>query len=447
MEFDFDGWPSIHDCDEEGVRPYNGSLFDLRDSYRKCFPEEDYRPLDMATAKGKLSKIRYTVNLLPQFFFGHVDSGDDDGNLWDELRDDNPTITGSPDEDGNWPEGHDKIDYFTAAPIEQLIEFKWSNGTFSQILFNFSLHCLYIFVVADYICEVFVREQHGEEDVYSKSYMKTLVLDTEEYTIAMGAFLIYPLMYESVQLRLAGFADYFGDPYNYADLVNIFGGLSHIIISNSNGPINFPSRITLLVAFLASTFKFFMLLRVFASVAPVVAILRQSIYDLRYFLLILVLIVFIIGLTAAVLGLDNRGRPGSGLNADFGGLTLGEAIDEGIPNPEFVKIHSLASYFLVVFNVATGNFIMSSSLTTIEVPMQRFFWLLWLFAVILIAVVFLNFVVAKAMASHAEATERMEAVVNKEKADMIDEVEAIAIERFTAPEQNPRFIVAREVDV
>ena len=51
----------------------------------------------------------------------------------------------------------------------------------------------------------------------------------------------------------------------------------------------------------------------------------------------------------------------------------------------------------------------------------------------LIAVVFLNFVVAKAMASHAEATECMEAVVYKEKADMIEESDAISFERFEVP--------------
>lgn len=128
-EFDYDGWPSVHDADEESLRPYNGSLFDLRDSYRSVFPEEEYLPIDMATAKGKLSKIRYTINLLPQFFFGHVDTGDDDGNLWDELKDDEPTITGQPDEEGNWPPGREKIDYFTAEPIAQIIDFKWENGT------------------------------------------------------------------------------------------------------------------------------------------------------------------------------------------------------------------------------------------------------------------------------------------------------------------------------
>lgn len=289
------------------------------------------------------------------------------------------------------------------------------------------MHCLYILVVADYVIAVFLREQHRGEDVNSATYIEVLGLDTEEYTIAMGLFLIYPFFYESVQLRLAGFIDYFSDPGNYGDLLNIFGGVTHIVIANREGPHHIDSRLTLLLALLASTYKLLMLLRVFSDMAPVVAILRQSIWDLRYFMLILVVIAFMIGLTAAVLGLDNIDRPGSSLYEEFHGMTLEEAVDEDVPNPEFIKIHSVWAYFLVVFNVGTGNFVMSASLTHLEVPMQRFFWILWLFAVILISIVFLNFVVAKAMASHAEATERMVAVVYKEKADMIDEVEAIRL--------------------
>lgn len=87
MEFEFDAWPSIHSHDDSYIRPYNGSLFDLRDHYREIFPESELKPINMGRFKGKLYKIKYTINLLPQYFFGHVETGDDDGNLWDELKD------------------------------------------------------------------------------------------------------------------------------------------------------------------------------------------------------------------------------------------------------------------------------------------------------------------------------------------------------------------------
>jgi hypothetical protein len=39
VEFDYDAWPSIHSLDDSYVRPYNGSIFALREHYMDIFPE------------------------------------------------------------------------------------------------------------------------------------------------------------------------------------------------------------------------------------------------------------------------------------------------------------------------------------------------------------------------------------------------------------------------
>ena len=40
--FDYDEWPSNHHDGEEYYRPYNKSIFQLRQSYREIFPEPDF---------------------------------------------------------------------------------------------------------------------------------------------------------------------------------------------------------------------------------------------------------------------------------------------------------------------------------------------------------------------------------------------------------------------
>ena len=40
--FDFNEWPSIHTDMNQSTRGYNGSIFDLRNSYRVVFPEEQF---------------------------------------------------------------------------------------------------------------------------------------------------------------------------------------------------------------------------------------------------------------------------------------------------------------------------------------------------------------------------------------------------------------------
>ena len=47
------------------TRGYNSSIFDLRYSYRKVFPEETFDDSQDAKGKVRVYKIKYTLNLLP----------------------------------------------------------------------------------------------------------------------------------------------------------------------------------------------------------------------------------------------------------------------------------------------------------------------------------------------------------------------------------------------
>lgn len=66
MNFDYDGWISNHTNNEEYLKPYNGSIFALRDSYRQVFPEEDeFGEIDDDKESSKIFKISFHVNILP----------------------------------------------------------------------------------------------------------------------------------------------------------------------------------------------------------------------------------------------------------------------------------------------------------------------------------------------------------------------------------------------
>jgi len=69
--FDFDAWPGNHNDDEECIRAYTGSFFDIRQSYNEIF--SDFVPLEDQdeSEKGsedakKVAKIKYSINLLAQ---------------------------------------------------------------------------------------------------------------------------------------------------------------------------------------------------------------------------------------------------------------------------------------------------------------------------------------------------------------------------------------------
>ena len=69
LEFDYDDWPATHTEEDECIRPYNGSIFDLRYGYRIVFPEEKFAVPSFEEMKlidkTQIFKVKYTVNLLP----------------------------------------------------------------------------------------------------------------------------------------------------------------------------------------------------------------------------------------------------------------------------------------------------------------------------------------------------------------------------------------------
>lgn len=66
FDFDYDEWPSTHVDDEMYMRPYNESIYSIRQHYETVFPEEDLAPLgdNPDISSEKIFKIRYSINLL-----------------------------------------------------------------------------------------------------------------------------------------------------------------------------------------------------------------------------------------------------------------------------------------------------------------------------------------------------------------------------------------------
>lgn len=69
---DFDEWPATHIVQDKFLRPYNGSIYDLRNDYSKIFYEKKFEPLEYDNDDqekkidtSKVYKISYFINLLP----------------------------------------------------------------------------------------------------------------------------------------------------------------------------------------------------------------------------------------------------------------------------------------------------------------------------------------------------------------------------------------------
>lgn len=65
IEFDFDDWPSNHTNNKFIMRPFQHSIFDVRDYYKEVFPDIEAFDNHAAHVKHiRVFKIKYKINLL-----------------------------------------------------------------------------------------------------------------------------------------------------------------------------------------------------------------------------------------------------------------------------------------------------------------------------------------------------------------------------------------------
>ena len=67
------------------------------------------------------------------------------------------------------------------------------------------------------------------------------------YTILLAIGLFYPAAYDITQLLRSGCSDYLSDPWNYADMVFIYGGMINILLQNVLGHENIWCKVIMCI--------------------------------------------------------------------------------------------------------------------------------------------------------------------------------------------------------
>jgi len=76
------------------------------------------------------------------------------------------------------------------------------------------------------------------------------------------------------------------------------------------------------------------------------------------------------------------------------------------------------------------------------------FWVIWLIMVLFSSLIFLNFIIAEVSNSYQGVKEKIESLIYKERASLIEEVEDLIPQetKDNNPVQFPKFIVVREIE-
>lgn len=206
MNFDYDGWPSVHNNHTYCLRPYYGDFSDIRDSYKIIFPESCFDPKvkgmiqeepEEDESKGlegfipfneshdehnhteSFASIKYSVNLLAQCSFYIKNTGNEE-NPTEQINDDVSLM--------KILSTTDELHLLTTKAVKQVIDFKWREFGRKHHMLGFLMQVFYIFVFMQYIMGVYIRNPKSP-----KGYLILLIIG-----------IAFPVTYDLIQISRVG---------------------------------------------------------------------------------------------------------------------------------------------------------------------------------------------------------------------------------------------------
>jgi hypothetical protein len=344
----------------------------------------------------KVYKIEYTINLLPKI-------GE---HLIEDRQNPGKTIVVN--------EGVSVLDLLQQSPelelfgcqaILDLVDFKW--GAFGQG--HHALACLFhVFYVAVFLAHVigvYIQGVATEQEIY--------------FLLGMGLGIAYPLAYECAQLRQQGLTRYLEDVWNLTDVVYLALSLANILVSGAIGPFHATSRILMSLITLLIISKTMFFLRMVGSFSPVVIMVTSVLRELKVYVVIYLLLVFVLSLMFNVLGVGLL--PNDNPESSEGHM---------VQNPEYKILGNLIGLMIQSVRLSQVD---PTSIGPYKISISRMgheenilFWLLWVFGAILTNVIYLNFIVAEVMNIYGKVTLTLGQVKTRERASMIAESEYVS---------------------
>lgn len=149
FQFDYDEWPSVHVDKDEYRKPYNESIFQIREHYRSIFHEEQFAipdDEDAAVDSSKVYKITYLLNTIPQigeYVVNDPETGKNsfcnkDKSLMDMCQD------------------SEELELFNSLAIQDVIDFKWTEFAYRIHLVGCFFHFFYMTILIIYIKAIYV---------------------------------------------------------------------------------------------------------------------------------------------------------------------------------------------------------------------------------------------------------------------------------------------------
>jgi hypothetical protein len=253
-------------------------------------------------------------------------------------------------------------------------------------------HLVYQIVLLIYIDVVYLNMDRDEDGKY---IYKTNV----HLLYALGVCLVYPIYTDGMQIISNGMS-YFREASNYVNLLQIILGYFSIIQQYYEDPVDVVAKGVMIITVVTSLMKQFFYMRIVGSFSYIVTMMVNVTKDLSVFLVFFMILVIMFSLVFDVIAKNDA--------------------------PEYHNIPAFAGNLLTTMRLALNDFDFGI-LSNPEKPLNRrqhiLFWTVWCLMVALSSLIFLNFIIAEVSNSYKKVRVRINELVQKERATLIDEIE------------------------
>ena len=158
------------------------------------------------------------------------------------------------------------------------------------------------------------------------------------------------------------------------------------------------------------------MMRILKQYSPIVIMMQKVFFDFQDFIFFLLLIIMFLSVPYGVIQF--------GVLRDHPGLAK-EAIanPDSYPGFEYKYLSYMLGYFLMVLRFAMADTSNIETSLSLSFKYDIIFWVLWLLTMIILNVIFLNFVITKAMHTYEEVSERIDEYIIRDRTNMIAEAD------------------------
>lgn len=251
--------------------------------------------------------------------------------------------------------------------------------------------------------------------------------DNNPYSMFLLLGVVYPALYEFVQMLKVGPSDYLSDMGNYIDLIYIWGSIAMTFVHIELTPYHWISKSIMCMVALLAIRRTFNFLRIFTALSPIVTMLSNVIWALRIFMTFYTVLMVLFSLMFGVLGIQNYKLEGNYRN-EFWTIPEGGddyELSEEAPGQEYKKIGLFFGNIFTAVRVSMGDFPIIDSAEWLSPAENIMFWCIWLMTTVVTAIIFLNFIVAEAGNSYNEVSEQLENFIQQQRAALVSEAESL----------------------